>query len=97
MAGESNTKAALAQAVLDNEVFQEAFDSFIDGTVETIAKTPIADSESRNQLGLLLVAAEGFKSSLYELITTYKLDRDDEMERAKRQLGNGLSGQETEY
>jgi hypothetical protein len=74
MASEADIRAEQANQVLANPVFQEAYDSMIDGTVQAIADAPIEDSEMRNQLGLFLAAATAFKLELFTFLDTAKLE-----------------------
>ena len=69
-------RADQANQVLENPVFQEAYDMVIEGLVEAIGDAPIEDANMRNQLGLQLGAAKQFQANLLEYIVTGKLEAD---------------------
>ena len=83
MSTDAQIRADQAQQVLDNPAFQDAYQAVVDGLVETIAATAIADSESRNQLGLQLGAAAAFKEAMVEMINDGKLERDEELRQQR--------------
>jgi hypothetical protein len=86
MASDADIRAEQANQILANPVFQEAYDSMIDGYVQEIADTPVRDSKSRNQLGLLLAAASAFKLELFSIIDTAKLDAAQAKDEAEAEL-----------
>lgn len=81
MTTDAQMRAEQANQVLANPVFMEAFDEILDSTVQAIADAPIEDSETRNQLGLLLSAAQAFKQQMFEHIDTAKLEAAQEKEK----------------
>jgi hypothetical protein len=90
MASDVDIRAEQANQVLANPVFQEAYDSMIDGYVQEIADTPIRDSKARNQLGLLLAAASAFKLELFTIIDTAKLDAAQAKDEEEAKLSEEL-------
>lgn len=82
MSDESKLRGERAQQVLNNPVFQEAFEEILEGITEAIASAAVEDAELRNQLGLQLACARSFKEQLFEIINTAKLDADEEKRRA---------------
>ena len=86
MATEAQIKGEQANQVLGNPVFQEAYDGIIDGTVQAIADAPVEDSELRNQLGLLLAAAQAFKQQLFDVIDTARLDTQEAKDQREAKI-----------
>lgn len=82
MAGatDKQIRAGRAREVLENEVFQEAFDQVELGIRDAIVDAPIADADLRNQLGLQLGAAAALKQQLFDVINDARL----EAEQARR-------------
>lgn len=74
MATEVQIRAEQANQILANPVFHDAFEGILNGTVQAIADAPIEDSEMRNQLGLLLAAAQTFKQELFDAIDSARLE-----------------------
>lgn len=83
MSEESSVKAEQARQVLANPVFNEAFDALVDGIIESIANAAVEDVNMRNQLGLQLSAAKGFKEALMDYVNTAALDTDESMRTGK--------------
>lgn len=81
MSDESKLRGEQAQQVLNNPVFQDAFDAILNTIVEAIASAPVEDAGTRNQLGLQLGMARAFKEQLLEAIDTAKLDADEDRRR----------------
>ena len=92
MATDAQIKAEQANQVLANPVFLEAFDDILETTVQSIADAEIADSETRNQLGLLLAAATSFKELMFEHIRTAQLEASNDAQENEHEtlpLDNG--------
>lgn len=74
MTTEVEQRAEAARQLLDNPVFQEAFDGILDGLMEAIADAPVDDANLRNQLGLQVGAAKMFKESIMAAIDDKLVD-----------------------
>lgn len=80
MASDAQIRASQAQQILDNPIFQEAFDTILDNTIQAIADCEIADDRLRNQLGLTLAAQSAFKEVMFDIITTAQLEAQQDKE-----------------
>jgi hypothetical protein len=89
MTEDAAIKGQQAAQVLANPVFTEAYDAVVDSTIQSIADAAIADSETRNQLGLLLAAAQAFKNELFDFINTAELEAKQAEVEAKDQSTRG--------
>ncbi len=63
-----------AQSVLDNPMFQEAFEAVRQGIEVQIETSDVSDAEGRNQAGLMLMALAGVKMQLFSHLETKQLD-----------------------
>ena len=73
--------AEAARQVLDNPVFQDAFNTVRDGIIGQIEDTDISTVEAvdaRNQLGISLQVLAAIKSDILSYIETQMLDDNED-------------------
>lgn len=79
-------KADKAKEVLNNPVFNKAFEDLIEGINSTIADLPMDDTNGRLAQTYLITAAAGFKQTLISYIDDWKILKDEQDQKERNKL-----------